>query len=254
MATPGKSTTSDMTMPGKSTSGVTSGSAGSLSRELYERTLTGKSTTSSAAGSLNRELYERTLRYASAESAQDSSGRDAQDAVLDTLPPQEIDPRDTEAPQQLWPSGPSRLSSERRPWSLSQSRKSSAALFDDSGAAGERRNRRLRRAWRWVKRGVLFSILWTGIGLAIMAPAYSDQGARNVHGNDTGHITSEEAWRVAVRLVGGAWVGHIIAALLRVFALVAEGTVFATVIDAADWVALEIICCVLGTFSLIPTS
>ena len=93
MATPGKSTTSDMTMPGKSTSGVTSGSAGSL----------------------NRELYERTLRYASAESAQDSSGRDAQDAVLDTLPPQEIDPRDTEAPQQLWPSGPSRLSSERRP-------------------------------------------------------------------------------------------------------------------------------------------
>ncbi len=47
------------------------------------------------SGSLNQELFQRTLRYvSSADSTQDASTRDAQDAVLDSLPPQARDPRD----------------------------------------------------------------------------------------------------------------------------------------------------------------
>ena len=50
--------------------------------------------TDQKSGSLNRELFERTLRYVSStESTQDASTRDAQDAVLDSLPPQALDPR-----------------------------------------------------------------------------------------------------------------------------------------------------------------
>ena len=55
--------------------------------------------TTESGGSLNRELFERTLRYVSStESTQDASTRDAQDAVLDSLPPQELDPRDQVVP------------------------------------------------------------------------------------------------------------------------------------------------------------
>ncbi len=159
-------------------------------------TTTGQNTTS---GSFNRELFERTLRYVSStESTQDASTRDAQDAVLDSLPPQELDPRDQ----------PEVVPGVRRP--QSQSRDSSSGgtgLFDDSGAAESRRTRRLRRACRWLKRGIIWSILWTGVGLCVMAPPYGSK-------EDEGQISPSETLRVAIRLLGGAWIGHVISIIL----------------------------------------
>ena len=90
---------------------------------------------------------------------------------------------------------------------------------------------RLRRACRWLKRGIIWSILWTGVGLCVMAPPYGSK-------EDEGQISPSETLRVAIRLLGGAWIGHVIAAILRVIALVTQGTIFETVIEAADWIAL----------------
>ena len=219
---------------------------------------TGQNATS---GSLNRELFQRTLRYvSSADSTQDASTRDAQDAVLDSLPPQPLDPRDQVAPPGVRPQSQSRASRSRD--------SSGTGIFDDSDAAESRRKRRLRRACRWLKRGIIWSILWTGVGLCVMAPPYgsvwksnfgrptpsTDAPYRYGSKEDEGQISPVETLRVGIRLFLGAWIGHVIAAILRVIALVTQGTIFETVLEAADWIALESICCCIGTWIIIPSA
>ena len=80
-----------------------------------------------------------------------------------------------------------------------------------------------------------------------MAPPYGSK-------EDEGQISPTETLRVGVRLFLGAWIGHVLAGILRIVALVTQGTIFETVLEAADWIALESICCCIGTWIIIPSS